>query len=496
MSTTRLLDHLKVVVKALAEETVRADPREVPKYRFDGVEVKTAKDVAALLGISVVEAKARIRRVRTPEGARKYGQPIGSIIIADLEAVSDLKKNPPKWKRDGGGDYVLDTGRFKGSIRKYGRFYEVRITDQGDGTGNAGLDLFRTTARSYKDAKDLALAYMLKREGSELVKKRSKPKSEKRFVDNYWGVYGKDWVYEDDSEADLPEWDESDWEARRQWAMKETDNYRVQAVGQPLNPRYQELFNAVLSVHDAQYPGFQNMVGMLEVDNSVPNAYAWNRVLTPRNIEGMIERDWRATTAVGYNARMYAGRAINHAGAEAIRSGTQDGHGHWATRYSQLKKSFPDLDDDQIQVLRTTTHELGHTVGRIVFNEVDPYAAIFSTGDEDANYYREFFWWEGSEILEKYGIADGTDAWNAMSASGGMNSVRLNTGAMRAALSGYAGTNLHEMLAEVWAEYQLDPEPRGFALEMGALMEKTLEEYLYWEADNHYGPYDAIEYSE
>jgi hypothetical protein len=51
---------------------------------------------------------------------------------------------------------------------------------------------------------------------------------------------------------------------------------------------------------------------------------------------------------------------------------------------------------------------------------------------------------------------------------------------MSLVLSKYSATNLHEMLAEVWAEYQLEPEPRSFSAEVGAAMESVLEEWLYW----------------
>jgi hypothetical protein len=47
------------LIVQLADEAAE-QPRDIPLYRFDGEEVKSAHDVAAVLGISVIEAQARL----------------------------------------------------------------------------------------------------------------------------------------------------------------------------------------------------------------------------------------------------------------------------------------------------------------------------------------------------------------------------------------------------------------------------------------------------
>lgn len=65
----------------------------------------------------------KVRRVRTPAGAKRFGQPIGSIIVRDV-AMTNLKINEPKFD---GWDYVTgangknyDVGKVDGEYHAYG----------------------------------------------------------------------------------------------------------------------------------------------------------------------------------------------------------------------------------------------------------------------------------------------------------------------------------------------------------------------------------------
>lgn len=67
---------------------ISAELKALPRYMPNGEEVKTLEDVATVLGtdefVANLYVKAAVRRVRTREGARQYGQPIGSIIRAGV----------------------------------------------------------------------------------------------------------------------------------------------------------------------------------------------------------------------------------------------------------------------------------------------------------------------------------------------------------------------------------------------------------------------------
>jgi hypothetical protein len=51
---------LRLIHKALLYALLKADDREVPQWRFDGTPMTKARDIAAAMGISVIEAKERL----------------------------------------------------------------------------------------------------------------------------------------------------------------------------------------------------------------------------------------------------------------------------------------------------------------------------------------------------------------------------------------------------------------------------------------------------
>jgi hypothetical protein len=55
------ITRLKILHAACVKAAVLLDRREVPEWRFDGKEIRTAKEVAAAMNIPLVEAKERLR---------------------------------------------------------------------------------------------------------------------------------------------------------------------------------------------------------------------------------------------------------------------------------------------------------------------------------------------------------------------------------------------------------------------------------------------------
>jgi hypothetical protein len=478
---------LREVMAGLANEAAK-EPRTVPSHRFDGEEIKSAQDIAVALSIPVIEAKARIRRVRTPEGARTYNQPIGSIITRDL-VTFDAKLPTAQWKLSGDNRNLWrgesDDGWTATAYHTFGpdgkQAWRLRATH-----ANRNLSLSVSWHKDLFEAREHF--DRLREENKPYEARRVIPESKKRFVDTkdeYWGVYGKDWSYGDEAEQALPEWEEDDRIVRQAWALKEVRDMGIEWEGPELNPAFFEVANRVMQHHEAQYPGFSATVTKLGTTFNSPHAFAHNQLEFGKEVtdadRGLWRRDVYApkTTGLMWNAKMFAGRADGAEMRASLMATGQEGSGYKSHRTKMLREQFPDYDDAQVGFIRTTVHELGHTVMRMILGDLQSYQEGQDT--ENRDYYREMFWYHAAEVMQNHGAGDANEIYDAMVTNRGSDqAVTLDTGKMRDLLSAYGGTNLHEMAAEIWAEYQLDPEPRQFAAEMGSLMEKVLDEWLFW----------------
>jgi hypothetical protein len=119
--------------------------------------------------------------------------------------------------------------------------------------------------------------------------------------------------------------------------------------------------------------------------------------------------------------------------------------------------------------LRTFNHEAGHTMLRIASGELKG----ANDDGESVSVRRNWFTQQFNKIMAKYGVAGETRPHDF-----GSHLMPLNRAQVQSLLSQYATTNLHEMCAEAWAEYILDPEPRAFARAIGELLEGAVFEFL------------------
>lgn len=60
------VQQMKALHARLVQMVARSEHLEIPKWRFDGLEVTTAEEVASMLGIPVAEAKVRMAREDFP----------------------------------------------------------------------------------------------------------------------------------------------------------------------------------------------------------------------------------------------------------------------------------------------------------------------------------------------------------------------------------------------------------------------------------------------
>lgn len=111
------------VTDALADKIAKDGLDEVyqrvlARVEMDKAAGETKRQKAALLAkldgiIAELEEKSVVRHVRTPAGARKYGQPIGSVIIADnIKTPGSRLTNinfRQRWKKDSAGKIMRDS---------------------------------------------------------------------------------------------------------------------------------------------------------------------------------------------------------------------------------------------------------------------------------------------------------------------------------------------------------------------------------------------------
>jgi hypothetical protein len=548
----------------------------------------------------IFEIKAGARRVRTAAGARKYGQPIGSIIRTDpLNRAADLNiaMNPVKWVdqqvkpgplwkasfnasdgtrssariieytdnfpldeeygrtdpnlkfgltlRDDHDElaqvraYYRTMSEAKAAYEKYRQRLAARdkmkknntlrrpafgVTKTPSGRnlwqhndsrflarisvfngsklngGTPGTDRYRLSIYDNVTKQNVEASYYNDpasaiQKAAEVFErfpltptKREIPESKKRFVDQEnWGIYGRDWSYGDDSESKLPQWDENDIKARMKWAEHGIRELGVEVHKQKLDPRYTEVVANYWQHLDAEFPGFMPMILSFGGSGQYRTANGYNSRVWKNMKDYAPAWGEKLGSAIYLNSNkgfMGVGQRHN-AGAEAVKSHGQGGLNFYSTRYEALKEKFPDYGDDQLAMLRTTVHETGHTVARIVFGELWSQKERNEKTVDDLNYYSRMFWAEAAQIMEDHGLGDAEGIRAQMGldrrANTDKDGFKINKSIITSVLSEYGGTNLHEMLAEVWAEYQLDPEPRSFAARMGAVMETVMEEWVYWE---------------
>lgn len=488
---------LRELLEDMANALVQQEQKTLPKYRFDGEEIETPEDLSVAMGITVTEAKARIRHVRTAEGVRKYRQPIGSVIAADVlpEGLPKVKKHSwtkdphynNRWlagKLDDDG-YPVKGAEHYGSIRKIaGAEHPYLLQHTHTPTGQQRRS-YHSTLQEAKNAYDQKVFV------SETKSRRFKPKSKKRYIDKpEWGVYGRDFAYGTDDENFMPDWWEDDNDARVLWAEKAIKDLGIKVNEKTLNPRYTEVIAQHFASMEDSYPGLMTLITHFGGMSDNPNAYAYNKCEFPTVIgeDGRVHADLknRLTTGIYFNQTMFGLGSMNLTGAAAMQAHGQEGRRWFSARYSVMKNKYPEYGDDQLSTLKTVTHETGHTVARIIFGQLEGMDDR-AREPEDRNYYREMFWFKASTVMGNYDLGNADDIYWKLSdplSSGTYDAhtaIALDDKKTIEFLSEYGGTNLHEMLAEVWAEYQLDPEPRAFSAEMGAIMEEVLEEYLYWE---------------
>lgn len=466
----------------------------------------------------VFETKARLRRVRTPEGAARFGQPIGSIIVVDevtarrvvheAQAAANRTVNPKrKPKRTpidtGSGKTPLSkihAGEFVGSMQPVREFgYSGDINTKGmyhpDYPDVAAHTLFGGTfvirvngeqtfqmnagTSTTGELKKILLEAIHYEHGPQNKKRREKVHKD-NFVNNNLGVYGRDWAEEGDEDAF--EWYDQGLEERWGLAQQVAEELgvNISMTNGDLHYDSLEFINAHAQTYESMYPGFskwaQRYYGVQPESYARMNAHAMAYVY-PAGKDGTWKENQFSELDTDYRGSAVA-LSPNYFGEDSWDRGKQNiydtvkrcqTNGWFTKRGASVMPHFTESEYGTAYVLN---HETGHTVGFIASGTNQA-----ATNDE----YHTWFMENLTDIMHRYGVlAPGYE--NPSIATGYRGMFQLSHGVSQYALkqhvSQYGTTNLHEMLAECWAEYMMSDKPSAFSLDVAQLMEQGLMSFL------------------
>ncbi len=383
----------------------------------------------------LLQLKALVRRVRSAAGARRFGQPIGSIIREDEQSPIELSRAAAE-----------------------------RAT-RGEGRGPSREEL-----------------------GRRRKKAQVRKKVEGNFHDTY-ALRGWDFINEDDEDYMLFDGSDEDQVARQKMIVKEADELGVKVLshGRYEEPPLDYLESALASfrAYYEWYPGMEYYMNTLLFDDMGKNTNASNSVRPQYDSETQTIYEG---TLLSFNLRHF-GNSDSSARNTETNLRNADAR-QWYSVRGQYTADKTGMELWRTAFLKTFNHEAGHTMARMGFGHL--IGGVES--DEDRKTRRDWFVGELSGIFEKYGLRfqEGdpdevvgtshftvprhkTDPWLGTITP---KLIGMDPEEVQEVLSEYGKTNIHEMMAESWAEYTFDPEPRAFARDIGELLDQAANDFL------------------
>ena len=461
-----------------------------------------------------IQEKA-IRHVRTPEGVRKYKQPIGSVIIrdplrelsqraSDMLAVANERRTGVPRKSNDHKPVKLTWSKNTASTPDYERYsstnespYSATIVKSYNRDASITIkhrdsiigDPYRRFG-TIEQAKAYAEQTIGEHKAEREKQVPTRPRKHQNFWDAYSGVYGQDWHWGTKQDKDL---DPNKPEDRKKLAEMDSKYLGITVNGlvrdhtpdQPelVNIEQHETINSMVHAYDSWYPGFMAFVPSFNIrPPSQPGENAhnqlWNRVFhyegepqilsdTPDRFDGVV-RDYNYTT-IGMNPEFFS----YESGLDKIGNNIKNASrtGWWSVDYEEVKKTHPNLEDWQIGSMAVLHHEIGHTIGRIASGDITTQRV---NGRKDmGNTHNP----ELHAILKKYGVAK---VGNGVP---GDTALYWNSKKAKEYLSEYGGKNMQEFLAEAWAAYMMNDKPNDLVVSVGQWMENALLDFLSKEYD-------------
>ena len=449
----------------------------------------------------VLEGKGE-RRVRTPEGARRYGQPIGSVIRRDvLPAIPPL--NPPKPEDS---PAYRAAAKIK-SVRKIPNFdfkkkdkktleakdaktgYVARITTADKSLKLEIFDGDDVVYQTRKTDSDRNRQWIARRAQYEMKKpyiiaaheqsKRGKRK-QPGFRELYKGRYAVDWSEEGGgyiSEDDI----DGRWAAGLAESKELGIDY-VQRVGSSNEIHFEsiETINSIMRVHEELLPGFTYYVPKIGIKPmSKQNALAYNIVVKgsaykdpflfhreeSRYLKGFLDQELDYDyTGIGLSKDYFSSDWDEDRAYRTLEFNRKD----WWSVDPRTLAQEAGYEDWEGLIFSVFTHEVGHTLGRVATGDLNTVQ-----GDRYHWSLREKAMEELQQIFIEFGLLIEGEKLPWMDSS-----ITLDTQVLRELLSEYGTTNIHEMFAEVWAEYMMADRPRPFAQRVGSMLQELMQDWI------------------
>lgn len=484
-----------------------------------------------------LEEKGVIRRVRTPAGAKRYGQPIGTIITRDMEVRARVGKGRSATRKkrraktqarakivanSTGNDLPAPVGQARRSVRgdeavkrlvksgfyatdprdgggAYGGDGQHTLSAKSDGRGGWSVELSATyderrgfkpiktfKSKDYNTAIENAALWVvgihdrLSKEGDEYDEFGYFPKN--RSYRDYdalpemnRGIRGRDWWEEGDADWDSGE----DWD-RFELVETEAKDLGIQLI-QPkgdFDPRAAMTLLAVIRAHEEMYPGFTKIVPSITLDKypGPGDAYGWNGMARNRrqsDIGIKLEYAGYGRNLDGF-ASKYGYPRLPEKNAKVLPEGYHE-IAHYSTSIEHIEQAM-EYEGEDAKWQAGITYTMTHEIGHT------PGWILFGGfnggpewQEKRAEYLEEFI-----ELLDEYGMLKRRPESEDLSIYLGskLGTRVLDVQAVTEHVSGYASSNMHEIFAETWVSYQTDENPGQFVRDMGALMEDIMTDYI------------------
>lgn len=299
------------------------------------------------------------------------------------------------------------------------------------------------------------------------------------FHDMYAGRYGVDWS--EDGPGFISEDDvEGRWAAAIADANELGISYVNGSGAMQIHYESIETINSLARAHEELMPGFSYYAPKYGV-RPMPKrgVVAYNTIIargsyTSRR-SNMVFTDPERTydyTAIGL-AKEYFAEDWDE--AETYELLKYDDKSWWSVdpRVIAEENGYEDWEG---LIFSTVTHELGHTIGRIVFGELSP-------NDFSDIPYREKLRRDSQErlkeILKEFGVITSYTSNVPLRSDGSPESLYgVDSEILTELLSKYGTHSLHELVAEAWAEYMLASRPRPLAQAIGEMLEDIMKKWI------------------
>ena len=341
--------------------------------------------------------------------------------------------------------------------------------------------------------------YLLKRPYIKAAEEEAKYKKRKQAgIGSLWeGTYGIDW-----SEDGTVLVDEDDAEGRAVLALE---------VASEMGLTYKHLEGTSEEIHFQTIETINTLMQTME--KIVPEITVYNPVIG-------IDADLRGSRTLAYNARTprffaNSGYFYGQIGATNFQLGDGFDYDHcaiglnpdifadewdearvqqiygnstsdwWSIDHNSIAQAY-DWEEWESTTVAIVTHEIGHTIANVAFG------SILSNRDKDESKSKDIsskFMDRLSEIFSEFGLLG---EWEKLGSSElndkylsdksqdkqALGQAYIDRATVTDLLSVYGSVNLHEMMAECWAEYTLAEKPRPFAQAVGALLQDTMAEFI------------------